>query len=116
MPFKNFGHCVQCYAFSALALLVGQQEGHPACRKMGDDGGGHWLARIEWRPAGCSADPGGPGEREVKRLWCGVMQCFPQRTVLLYREKAQQAGGIETVLERDLVVPDKQLRSVAVTI
>ena len=30
-------HCVitilQCFAFSALTLLVGRQEGHPACKK-----------------------------------------------------------------------------------
>jgi len=25
---------VQCCAFSALMLLVGQQEGHPACKKI----------------------------------------------------------------------------------
>jgi len=41
-------------AFSALTLLVGQQEGHPACKKRGDGGGGHWLVRIEWHPAGWS--------------------------------------------------------------
>jgi len=42
-------------AFSALTLLVGQQEGHPACKKYGEDGaGGHWLVRMEWRPAGWS--------------------------------------------------------------
>jgi len=23
-----------CFAFSALTLLVGQQEGHPACKKL----------------------------------------------------------------------------------
>ena len=40
--------------FSALTLLVGWQEGHPACKKMGDGGGGHWLVRMEWRPAGRS--------------------------------------------------------------
>ena len=27
-------------AFSALTLLVWQQEGHPACKKNGGDGGG----------------------------------------------------------------------------
>jgi len=58
---------------------------------MGDGGGGHWLVRMEWRPAGWSvclpllifpcamksrsslpapAHPGGPGKRAVKRLWC----------------------------------------------
>jgi len=41
-------------AFSALTLLVGRQEGHPACKKWGDGGGGHWLARMEWCPAGWS--------------------------------------------------------------
>jgi len=42
-------------AFSALTLLVGQQKGHPACKKIwGDSGGGHWLVRMEWRPAGWS--------------------------------------------------------------
>ena len=80
-------------AFSALTLLVGWQEGHPACKKIcGDGGGGHWLVRMEWRPAGWSvflpllispftiksrssllalSHPGGPGKRAVKRLWCG---------------------------------------------
>jgi len=43
-----------CY-LSALTLLVGWQEGHPACTKYGEDGGGgHWLVRMEWRPAGWS--------------------------------------------------------------
>jgi len=77
-------------AFSALTLLVGWQEGHLAHKKYGDGGGGHWLVRMEWRPAGWSvclpllifpctiksrssllapAHPGGPGKRAVKRLW-----------------------------------------------
>jgi len=30
------------YAFSALTLLVGQQEGHPACKKLS----GGMLARL----------------------------------------------------------------------
>jgi len=34
-------------AFSALTLLVGWQEGHPACKKMGDGEGGHWLVQME---------------------------------------------------------------------
>jgi len=32
-----------------LTLLVGWQEGHPACKKWGDGGGGHWM---EWHRAG----------------------------------------------------------------
>jgi len=81
-----------CYdAFSALMLLVGRHEGHPACKKYGKDGGsGHWLVRMEWRLAEwlvclpllishCTiksrssllapAHTGGPGKRAVKRLW-----------------------------------------------
>ena len=27
---------------------------HPACKKMGDGGGGHCLVQMEWRPAGWS--------------------------------------------------------------
>jgi len=33
-------------AFGALTLLVGRQEGHPACKKWGDGGGEHWLVRM----------------------------------------------------------------------
>jgi len=83
-------------AFSALTLLVGRQEGHPDCKKWGDDGGGHWLVQLEWRPARWSvflpllicpctvksrssllapAHPGGPGKGAVKRLWCGCGGC-----------------------------------------
>ena len=82
------------YAFSALTLLVGWQEGHPVCKKVGDGGGAHWLVRMEWRPARLSvylpllilpctiksrssllapAYPGGPRKRAIKRLWCGVV-------------------------------------------
>ena len=71
------------FAFSALMLLVGRQEGHPACKTYEDGGGGQWLPRMEWRPAGWSvpctiksrssllapAHLGGPGKRAVKRLW-----------------------------------------------
>ena len=76
---------------SALTLLVGRQEGHPASKKIwGDGGGGHWLVLMEWRLAGwtvclpllispCTiksrssllapAHLGGPGKRAIKRLW-----------------------------------------------
>jgi len=47
--FMKFSGKVAC---SALTLLVGRQEGHPARKKYGGDGGdGHWLVRMEWRPA-----------------------------------------------------------------
>jgi len=74
---------------------LGWQEGHPACKKWGDGGGGHWLVRMEWLPAGwsmclpllilpCSiksrssllaqAHLGGPGKMATKQLWwCDVL-------------------------------------------
>ena len=30
----NFSQCFYTSAFSALTLLVGRQEGHPACKKL----------------------------------------------------------------------------------
>ena len=42
------------FAFNALRLLVGLQEGHPACKKWGDGGSRHSLVRMEWRLAGWS--------------------------------------------------------------
>jgi len=94
----GYGICASC--LSALTLLVGRQEGHPACKKWGNGGGGHWLVRMEWHPAGWSmcltllifpctmksrssllalAHLGGHGKRAVKRLsvvvWlCGIWQ------------------------------------------
>jgi len=77
-------------AFSALTLLVGRQEGHPACKQVGDGGGGYSLVRLEWRQAGLSvylsllifpctiksrssllalAHLGCPRKRAVKWLW-----------------------------------------------
>jgi len=62
--------------------------------ETGDDGGGHWLVRMECLPAGWSvclplfifpcttksrssllalAHPGGHGKGAVKQLWCGGM-------------------------------------------
>jgi len=85
---------VALVAFSALTVLVERQEGHPACKKWGNGGGGQWFVRMQWRPAGLSvsmpllifpdiiksrssllapAHPDGPGKRAVKRLWCGVV-------------------------------------------
>jgi len=80
------------FAFSALTLLVGRQEGHPACKKMG--GWQRWAlvspdGVAPSRTVGVSASvnlplhhkvissllapahPGGPGKTAVKRLWCG---------------------------------------------
>jgi len=87
------------FAFSALTLLVGRQEGHPACKKIwGDGGGGQWLVRMEWRPARWSvclpllifacttksrmsllapAHRGGPGKRAVK--WMAVVWLWSTR-------------------------------------
>jgi len=60
--------------FSALTLLVGRQEGHPACKKMGDGWGGHWLVRMEWRPAGwlVSASVNLPLHHKVQKFSSGT--------------------------------------------
>ena len=71
---------------------LGGRKGIRPVKNMGDGGGGHWLVRMEWRPAGWSvclpllispctvksrssllalAHPGGLGKRAVKWLWCG---------------------------------------------
>ena len=51
---SHYSNKIEFVAFSASTLLVGRQEGHPACKKWGDGGGGHWLVWMEWRPAGWS--------------------------------------------------------------
>jgi len=88
-----YEHWTALAAFSALTLFIGWQEGHPAHKNMGDNGGGHCLVRMEWCPARWSvclpllifpctiksrscllapAHPGGPRKRAVKR--CGGVQ------------------------------------------
>ena len=79
-------------AFSALMLLVGQQEGHPVCKKYG--GWWRWalvslagVAPSQMVSVSASvnlplhhkvqkfflalAHLGGPGKGAIKRLWCG---------------------------------------------
>jgi len=72
---------------------LGSRKGIRLVKKYGEDGGGgHWLVRMEWRPAGWSvclpllifpctiksrssllalAHLGGPGKRAIKWLCCG---------------------------------------------
>ena len=80
--------CLQCFDTAWL----GGRKGIRPVKKWWDGGGGHWLVRMEWCPAGWSvclpllifrctiksrssllapAHPGGPGKRAVKRMWCG---------------------------------------------
>ena len=44
-----------CHAFSALTLLVGRQEGHPACKKL-SGGMLAWLSGLRFRLACSPAD------------------------------------------------------------
>ena len=46
------GNVLYHLAFSALTLLVGQQEGHPACKNVGYGGGGHWSGWSGAQPDG----------------------------------------------------------------
>jgi len=81
--------CYTVYAFSALTLLVGRQEGHPACKKL-SSGVLPWLSVWSWMqtciwPSWCHCHslslasvksglvfaflvPGSPGIRAVKRV------------------------------------------------
>jgi len=97
--------CVCMFAFSALTLLVGRQEGHPACKKLHERWGagvvislerGADLHMFQLMPlpltVSCSskiqisftflvpADPGSPGQRAVIRacvcLWSMYYLCW----------------------------------------
>ena len=88
------------YPFSALTLLVGQQEGHPACKKLSGEvliclepGVDLHLAHLMPLPLTVScfskiqigftflvpAHPGSPGKRAVK--WVRVCVCVTPSTV-----------------------------------
>jgi len=86
-------HLSMLRAFNALTLLVGRQEGHPACKKLGCWYGYLRGARCIW-PSWCHchslslasvnsrlvftflvpADPGSPRRRAVKRVCVYVCQ------------------------------------------
>ena len=76
------------------------------CETLGDDGGGYWLVRMEWCPAGWSvclpllifpctmksrssllapAHPGGPGKRAIKRL-CVCDYIYDQKSYISLTE------------------------------
>jgi len=80
--------CLQC--FDAVGWAAEKASGRK--KIWGDDEGGHWLVRMEWRPPRWSvclpplicpctvksrsfllapADPCGPEKMAIKRLWCG---------------------------------------------
>ena len=89
-----------CVAFSALTLLVGRQEGHPACEKTEwwgtglviclELGADLHMAQLMPLPLTVScfrkiqigftflvlAHPGSPGQRAVKRVCVYVCVCF----------------------------------------
>jgi len=64
-----------CFAFSALSLLVGRQEGHPACKKYG----GWWRWALlspdgvaPSRTVGVSASVNLPLHRKVQKFSSGT--------------------------------------------
>jgi len=107
------GIYIYIYAFSALTLLVGQQEEHPACKKHGDDGGGHCLVRMEWRPAVWSVClpllifPCTIKSRSSVVLWCekGIMFLLTQQIML---EKNFSRQSVALILITTLTTTRKQ--------
>ena len=92
-----FGVLVLFFAFSALTLLVGRQEGHPACKKLewwvlawlsvwSEMQTCIWPSWCHWHSLSCFskiqigftflvlAHPGSPGKRAVK--WVCVFGAF----------------------------------------
>ena len=69
------GKFVDIHAFSALTLLVGRQEGHPACKKMG--GWWRWaLLSLDGvapsRMVGVSASVNLPVHHKVQKFSSGT--------------------------------------------
>ena len=68
------GRC--CVAFSALTLLVGPQEGHPACKSYGEDGGGGALVSpdgvLPGRMVNVSASVNFPLHHKVQKFSSGT--------------------------------------------
>jgi len=92
----NLANChATLYSFSALTLLVGRQEGHPACKNWAVGCWRGYLSGARCRLAYCPADatathclllqigftflvpahPGSPGHRAVKRVCVCVCVC-----------------------------------------
>ena len=106
---------VSCFAFGALILLVGRQEGHPACKKLSD-----WvlawlsvwsevhMAQLTPLPLTVScfskiqigftflalAHPGSPGQRAVKRMY--VQFILYTITFLQYHILQCQSTSVQT--------------------
>ena len=78
---------------------LGGRKGIRPVKNVGDGGGGRWLDRMKWHPAGWSVclpllispctiksrssllAPAHPRKRAIKRLWCSGVVLFP--TILL---------------------------------
>ena len=98
-------------AFSALTLLDGRQEGHPAC-KIG--GGEHCLVQMEWRTAGRSVClplfTGSPGwSRKKGRKTVVVYEVIPKEIKVLLPYNALLVQG--KITEAD--IPTIQLGATA---
>jgi len=104
VDFPLFPSSLQCYAFSAWTLLVGRQEGHPACK--------NWVVRY-WRgylsgarckwfaydPADATATPSSHSSKIQNGLpfWCQFTQ--------LVLEKRPLNGCSVVVVPSSLPVP-----------
>jgi len=84
--FLCFTDCLCGYAFSALTLLVGRQEGHPACKKLGS-GVLAWLSvwsevQTCIRPSWChcySLSLASVKSRSVLPFWYRLTRVVPEK-------------------------------------
>jgi len=105
LPKENFWYFKQVFAFSALTLLAGRQEEHPACKKLSDEVLTWlfvWSIWCHCHPIFCRfieiqvgltflvpAYPGCPGKEAAKRTFvcqAGILEagrplCHPTKTV-----------------------------------
>jgi len=100
-----FRQLLESYAFSALKLLVGRQEGHPACKKLEwwgtgmviclEQGADLHMVQLMPLPLSVScfskiqigftflvlAHPGSPGQRAVKRVCVCMLEGYARQSL-----------------------------------
>jgi len=108
--------CQKVCFFSALTLLVGRQEGHPACKKTEWWGAGVWLFVCSEVQTGFTflvpAHPGSPGQRVLNGCLCTKSLVKTGRVV--------PQTGLQTDTQTDMLItilrsPTRDVKQTATT-